>query len=85
MTILCSGARLMLLDISSDTARLPALPAPSITTGEEAGSLLVIWSPLVLAVGYSVELRPAGTDGPWAAVEAKWSLQWTMNYKTKTR
>merc|ERR1712232_1331139 len=63
-------AKLLMLDTSADTARLPALPAPTITPGEEACSLLVIWSPLVLAVGYSVELRPAGTNGPWAAVEA---------------
>lgn len=63
-------AKLLPLNTAADTARLPALPAPSLTVGEEAGSLLVVWSPLVLAVGYSVELRPAGADGPWAIVEA---------------
>jgi len=61
--------KLLPLNPAADTARLPALPAPSLTVGEEPGSLLVVWSPLVLAVGYSVELRPAGTDGKWAAVE----------------
>eukprot|EP00928_Gymnodinium_smaydae_P011990 TRINITY_DN14384_c3_g1_i1.p1 TRINITY_DN14384_c3_g1~~TRINITY_DN14384_c3_g1_i1.p1 ORF type:complete len:920 (-),score=200.21 TRINITY_DN14384_c3_g1_i1:74-2833(-) len=62
-------ARLLPLNME-DTARLPALPAPTLTVGEEPASLLVVWSPLVLAVGYSVELRPAGVDGPWATVEA---------------
>eukprot|EP00927_Polykrikos_kofoidii_P031974 TRINITY_DN27377_c0_g1_i3.p1 TRINITY_DN27377_c0_g1~~TRINITY_DN27377_c0_g1_i3.p1 ORF type:complete len:995 (+),score=204.10 TRINITY_DN27377_c0_g1_i3:303-3287(+) len=63
-------AKLLPLDTSADTARLPALPAPSLVAGEDRGSLLVVWAPLVLAVGYSVELRPAGADSPWACVEA---------------
>jgi len=50
-------------------ARLPALPAPKLVPGgEEPGSALVIWAPLPLAVGYVVELRPAGLEAPWAAV-----------------
>lgn len=63
-------ARLLSLDPTVDVARLPALPAPSLTTGDEAGSLLVSWSPLVLAVAYTVELRPSGTGDPWSTVDA---------------
>lgn len=69
-------ARLLPLDPKLDAiATLPALPAPQLSakdsSGEdlEAGALLVLWSPLVLAVAYSVELRPAGADGPWASVD----------------
>lgn len=62
-------AQLLPLAPSADTALLPALPAPSLALGEEAGALLVVWSPLVLAVAYAVELRPAGANGPWATVE----------------
>lgn len=65
-------ARLCHLTPSADTARLPALPAPSLTAGEEIGSLLVVWSPLVLATAYSVELRPAPYGGPpggWVTVD----------------
>lgn len=60
-----------LLDLSSDhdAARLPALPAPTLAACEESGALLVVWSPLVLAVAYAVELRPAGTGGPWVTVD----------------
>jgi len=60
-------AKLLALTPTSDTARLPALPSPSLSWGEEAGSILVVWSPLVLAVAYTVELRPAG--GAWATVD----------------
>lgn len=50
--------------------RLPALPAPSLTAGEEPGSLLVIWSPLILAAGYAVEIRPVGVpQATWSAVD----------------
>mmetsp|Transcript_26121 Transcript_26121/g.60906 ORF Transcript_26121/g.60906 Transcript_26121/m.60906 type:complete len:822 (-) Transcript_26121:226-2691(-) len=62
-------AKLVPLDVSRDVPRLPALPAPSLTVGEEVGSLLVVWSPLVLAVAYAVELRPLGGDSPWATVD----------------
>jgi len=62
-------AKLLPLAPNSNTARLPALPAPSLAPGEEAGSVLVVWSPLVLAVAYAVELRPAGLGGPWVAVD----------------
>lgn len=54
-----------------EKARLPALPAPSLTPGEEPGSILVIWAPLQLAVGYVVELRPAGSEAAWAAVDGR--------------
>mmetsp|Transcript_111432 Transcript_111432/g.279028 ORF Transcript_111432/g.279028 Transcript_111432/m.279028 type:complete len:895 (-) Transcript_111432:98-2782(-) len=62
-------ARLLALAPSTDTARLPALPAPTLAAGEETGSLLVVWSPLVLAVAYAVELRPAGVSGAWVTVD----------------
>eukprot|EP00931_Biecheleriopsis_adriatica_P052480 TRINITY_DN3052_c0_g1_i1.p1 TRINITY_DN3052_c0_g1~~TRINITY_DN3052_c0_g1_i1.p1 ORF type:complete len:812 (-),score=183.61 TRINITY_DN3052_c0_g1_i1:164-2302(-) len=52
-----------------DEARLPALPAPTQTPGEEPASIIVTWAPLALAVGYVVELRPAGTKADWAAVD----------------
>mmetsp|Transcript_18879 Transcript_18879/g.44354 ORF Transcript_18879/g.44354 Transcript_18879/m.44354 type:complete len:873 (+) Transcript_18879:41-2659(+) len=53
----------------ADTPRLPALPAPSLTPGEVAGTLHVNWSPLVLAVGYVVEMRQSGVRAAWAAVD----------------
>lgn len=62
-------ARLKPLNAPADMATLPALPAPTLDPGEESGSLLVVWSPLVLAVAYSVELRPASPPGPWAMVD----------------
>eukprot|EP00931_Biecheleriopsis_adriatica_P052482 TRINITY_DN3052_c0_g3_i1.p1 TRINITY_DN3052_c0_g3~~TRINITY_DN3052_c0_g3_i1.p1 ORF type:complete len:798 (-),score=164.68 TRINITY_DN3052_c0_g3_i1:227-2620(-) len=52
-----------------DEARLPALPAPTQTPGDEPASILVTWAPLALAVGYVVEIRPAGTKVGWAAVD----------------
>lgn len=55
---------------SIDSPRLPALPAPSLTPGEEPGIGYVHWSPLVLAVSYVVELRPAGAQAPWSAVDS---------------
>eukprot|EP00435_Cladocopium_sp_Y103_P043381 s365_g12.t1 len=57
---------------------LPALPAPNLSTsssGEdlEPGNLMVTWSPLVLAVGYTVELRPVTASGSsgssWLSVD----------------
>lgn len=60
-------ARLLSLSPNADSARLPALPSPSLNAADEAGSLLVVWSPLVLAVAYSVELRPI--NGVWATVD----------------
>lgn len=63
-------ARLVALEPNADTARLPALPAPTLAAGEETGSLLVVWSPLVLAVAYAVELRPVGSGGgAWVTVD----------------
>ncbi|CAK0826986.1 unnamed protein product [Prorocentrum cordatum] len=56
-------------DDALTSAQLPALPAPLLGAGEEPGSLLVVWSPLVLAVGYSVELRAADGVQPWATVD----------------
>mmetsp|Transcript_49569 Transcript_49569/g.153008 ORF Transcript_49569/g.153008 Transcript_49569/m.153008 type:complete len:859 (+) Transcript_49569:47-2623(+) len=53
----------------ADTPRLPALPAPTLMPGEFTGTLLVSWSPLVLAVGYSVEIRPAGVRAAWQGVD----------------
>lgn len=57
---------------------LPALPAPNLSTssatGEDldAGNLMVTWSPLVLAVGYTVELRPVNvgsSSSSWLSVD----------------
>lgn len=53
----------------ADTPRLPALPAPSLMPGDVSGVLLVNWSPLVLAVGYCVELRLAGIRAAWQTVD----------------
>lgn len=53
-----------------DASRLPGLPAPVLLPSDEAGVLLVTWSPVVLATGYVVELRPAGVSAPWSAVDA---------------
>jgi len=50
--------------------RLPGLPAPMIAPGNEAGVLVVTWSPVVLATGYLVELRPAGVQAQWSVVDA---------------
>ncbi|CAE7505477.1 unnamed protein product [Symbiodinium pilosum] len=54
---------------ASDEARLPALPAPTIRPGEAPASIFVNWAPLQLALGYVVELRPAGTKAEWAPVD----------------
>eukprot|EP00930_Biecheleria_cincta_P006534 TRINITY_DN10755_c1_g1_i1.p1 TRINITY_DN10755_c1_g1~~TRINITY_DN10755_c1_g1_i1.p1 ORF type:complete len:878 (+),score=162.05 TRINITY_DN10755_c1_g1_i1:65-2698(+) len=61
---------------SEDSATLPALPSPILSAKPpevgkelEPGSLLVTWSPLVLAVAYSVELRPSGSGVRWATVD----------------
>eukprot|EP00931_Biecheleriopsis_adriatica_P025858 TRINITY_DN15790_c0_g1_i1.p1 TRINITY_DN15790_c0_g1~~TRINITY_DN15790_c0_g1_i1.p1 ORF type:complete len:641 (+),score=138.40 TRINITY_DN15790_c0_g1_i1:85-2007(+) len=56
---------------SSAVRRLPALPAPAAEPGEVPGALLVSWTPLQLAVGYVVEIRPTGTKEQWAAVEVE--------------
>eukprot|EP00933_Yihiella_yeosuensis_P040940 TRINITY_DN35357_c0_g1_i1.p1 TRINITY_DN35357_c0_g1~~TRINITY_DN35357_c0_g1_i1.p1 ORF type:complete len:870 (-),score=215.92 TRINITY_DN35357_c0_g1_i1:253-2766(-) len=52
-----------------DACRLPALPAPTLSHGEEPGSILAIWAPLQLATGYVVEIRPAGSEAAWAPVD----------------
>eukprot|EP00930_Biecheleria_cincta_P006995 TRINITY_DN10812_c0_g2_i1.p1 TRINITY_DN10812_c0_g2~~TRINITY_DN10812_c0_g2_i1.p1 ORF type:complete len:778 (+),score=121.10 TRINITY_DN10812_c0_g2_i1:84-2417(+) len=49
--------------------RLPALPAPELTPGDEPSSMFITWAPLQLAVAYVVEMRPAGTKEVWAAVD----------------
>lgn len=49
---------------------LPGLPAPVLMPAEETGSLVVRWSPIVLATGYNVELRPAGTQAQWSPIDA---------------
>eukprot|EP00930_Biecheleria_cincta_P018310 TRINITY_DN14306_c0_g1_i1.p1 TRINITY_DN14306_c0_g1~~TRINITY_DN14306_c0_g1_i1.p1 ORF type:complete len:784 (+),score=121.76 TRINITY_DN14306_c0_g1_i1:77-2428(+) len=54
---------------SQDEARLPALPAPALSPGQEAASITITWAPLQLAVAYLVEMRPAGTKEAWAAVD----------------
>jgi len=48
---------------------LPGLPAPVLAGGDEQGSLVVTWNPVVLATGYAVELRPAGVQAQWSAVD----------------
>jgi len=50
--------------------RLPGLPAPMLSSGIEPGMLVVTWSPVVLATGYSVDLRPAGVQANWSTVDA---------------
>lgn len=50
--------------------RLPGLPAPALAPGTETGVLFVTWSPVVLARGYVVELRPAGVQAQWSMVDA---------------
>jgi len=59
---------------AADEARLPALPAPTIRPGEAPASIFVNWAPLQLALGYVVELRPAGTKAEWAAVDVTGNL-----------
>jgi len=46
---------------------LPALPKPTLSVSE-GGALMVQWTQVSLAAGYLVELRPKGTDVPWASV-----------------
>jgi len=60
----CTGSKL--------PAALPALPTPTLTPPDDSpGSLLVQWSQVSLAAGYSVELRPTGEDNaPWCSVAA---------------
>lgn len=58
-----------------DEARLPALPAPVLTPGEEIASIIVAWAPLQLAVAYLVEIRPAGTKEAWAPVDTGTSAE----------
>lgn len=53
---------------SCSAARLPALPAPTATVEDQPGSIMVTWTPLQLAAGYFVELRPVGT-AEWAFVD----------------
>ena len=55
---------------------LPALPAPNLSTRDsegaelEPGNLMVNWSPLTLAVAYTVELRPtSGANSNWLSVD----------------
>jgi cold shock CspA family protein len=57
-----------LLDCQSSDCALPALPAPVLSAGEGFGTLLVTWSPVAIASGYCVELRPAGVQASWDAV-----------------
>mmetsp|Transcript_41577 Transcript_41577/g.96816 ORF Transcript_41577/g.96816 Transcript_41577/m.96816 type:complete len:738 (+) Transcript_41577:47-2260(+) len=59
---------------TAEEARLPALPAPTIRPGEEPASIYVNWAPLQLALGYVVELRPAGTKAEWAPVDVTGQL-----------
>jgi len=49
-------------------AALPALPMP-VVTAVDNGALLVSWSQVSLAAGYSVELRPVGEDAQWSSVD----------------
>ena len=54
-----------------DRPRLPALPAPAVSAGSEAGTVQVAWSPVVLAAGYLVEVRAAEPQAQWRAVDAR--------------
>lgn len=55
---------------AKDVRRLPALPSPSLSPCSEVGELLVEWSPLSLAVGYIVELRPIhNAESEWFVVD----------------
>lgn len=60
---------------SQDEARLPALPAPALTPGEEVASIIIAWAPLQLAVAYLIEIRPAGTKEAWAPVDTGTSAE----------
>jgi len=53
----------------TDQARLPALPAPTLRPAEEPSAIIINWTPLQLAVGYVVEMRPAGTKAEWSPVD----------------
>eukprot|EP00435_Cladocopium_sp_Y103_P071256 s1226_g37.t1 len=53
----------------SEQARLPALPAPSLRPGEEPSAVIINWTPLQLAIGYVVEMRPAGSKADWSPVD----------------
>lgn len=55
---------------ASDCLRLPGLRAPSLESCNEPGVLLVRWSPVILAASYMVEIRAAGMQEAWSAVEA---------------
>lgn len=46
---------------------LPPLPAPTLSVAD-GSALLVQWQQVGLAAGYLVELRPKGTNAPWASV-----------------
>jgi len=59
---------------SGDRPRLPALPAPILAPGAEAGVLQAAWSPVVLATGYLVELRAAEGQAQWCAVDVHGGL-----------
>mmetsp|Transcript_86920 Transcript_86920/g.242447 ORF Transcript_86920/g.242447 Transcript_86920/m.242447 type:complete len:677 (+) Transcript_86920:86-2116(+) len=54
---------------AADQPPLPALPRPVLAPGQERGALLVTWSPSVIAAGYMLEIRPAGTQAPWRLVD----------------
>jgi len=62
-------AKLIMQTGPGEHSRLPGLPAPALAGGDENGSLVVTWSPVVLATGYCVELRPAGVQAEWSMVD----------------
>ncbi|CAK0801717.1 unnamed protein product [Prorocentrum cordatum] len=53
----------------ADQPLLPALPKPLLTAGQDPGTLLITWSPSVIAAGYTLEIRPAGAQAPWEAID----------------
>ncbi|CAJ1454963.1 unnamed protein product [Effrenium voratum] len=54
---------------TADQARLPAIPAPTISPGEDHGCIHVGWAPLALAIGYVVEVRPVSAKVEWSPVD----------------
>lgn len=53
----------------ADQPLLPALPKPLLVAGQESGTLLITWSPSVIAARYALEIRPAGAQAPWKAID----------------
>eukprot|EP00929_Paragymnodinium_shiwhaense_P051638 TRINITY_DN25953_c0_g1_i1.p1 TRINITY_DN25953_c0_g1~~TRINITY_DN25953_c0_g1_i1.p1 ORF type:complete len:844 (+),score=145.27 TRINITY_DN25953_c0_g1_i1:200-2731(+) len=55
---------------TANSPHLPALPSPAVSPCGNEGSLVVSWSPLLLAVGYEVQLRNASLgEQQWMTVD----------------